>query len=975
MVRRIALVSAGGEGQAAAEWLGGLGGVALEVHADLGAVDLQPVDLLWVHAVLPGTRPDLPRWLRAGGRLLCTLDAARLPARLGLEPAPPDERREARWRHADDEFWLDEYRSFLAFPHLRGHAAFGPHPLFAGLHQGAFTWAPSEGEGYTAVSYRRARPARGRVVAVERSFIHLNAERATAWEQGVDEGGVLCIGAYASLAAPDPLLARQLRAMLANALTGDAIPHATRVAAVTGWPGAAVEPPAELELFSPSPDLPPPVVATGGVPRAGSGSLPAVWDEWPPSASPLATDAPARSDEPWTLAGRRALVVGRERGGLEEAWCHPYRMLREVRLQVDGRDPEVLSVRVAPDEVVRVLRSGEVELTERVTTALEHGLIFYSLVADLEIPLALSWRTDFRRMWPYPAGTSRLVTLAAEAHRLRLGLSEEPPILEVRGGPGQLEVTGTDARLGAGVTARGAGRLALVFAGGSEAAEVDRALDSLERRKLRAIRQERILHARRLEERTTRLETPEATLDRAFGWAKVRMDAFLAETPGVGRSLLAGYAASRPGWGDGRPGYGWYFGRDACWTAFATLAMGDREIAKDTLRFLARTQDVSGKVMHEYTTSGLVHYDAADSTPLFLLLAARYAAWSADLPFLERLWPAVRAAFRFCLETDQDGDGLIENHRVGHGWIEHGPLGGLHVTLYLAACWLAALEALAPVARARGEDAFADDLEARAARARAAINARFRTADGWALGLEADGTPRVHRTAMLAVPLLLGAVPAAEAPEWYAAVASPDFSAPWGVRMIAASDSLFEPAGYHQGAVWPLYTGWVSLAEWRAGRGVAALAHLRANAGLADERARGAFDEVLHGTERRAAGICPDQAWSAAMVVSPVVEGLWGVTPDALSHAVRVAPWLPPEWQEMALRGLRVGATTLDLRLRRRPGKLVLRVERTHGPRLRVVATRPPEAPAGLLLLNDEPLGGGRAAFEAGELDEVTFLD
>ena len=975
MVRRIALVSAGGEGQAAAEWLGGLPGVAVEVQSDLGALDLQPLDLLWVHAVLPGPRPDLPRWLRAGGRLLCTLGAARLPARLGLEPIEPDEHREAEWRHAEDEFWLEEYRSFLAFPHLRGHAAFGPHPLFAGLHQGAFTWAPSEGEGFTAVCYRHERPVRARVVAVERSFIHLNAERATAWEQAVDDGGVLCVGAYASLAAPDPLLARQLRAMLANAVLGEAIPHATRGGVVTCWPGAAVESLPEPGRVRASPTTQVPIEATMGAPRPGAGGLGAVWDEWPPSVSPLTSDTPARADEPWTLAGRRALVVGRERGGLQEAWCHPYRMLRDARLQVDGRDPQVLSVRTSPDEVVRVLRAGEVELTERVTTALEQGLIFYSLVADTEIPLALSWRTDFRRMWPYPAGTSRLVTLVTEEHRVRLGLSEEPPILEVRCGPGQLELTGTDARRGAGVTARGAGRLALVFAGGSDAAEVDRALDSLERRKLRAIRQERILHARRLEERTTRLETPEPALDRAFGWAKVRMDAFLAETPGVGRSLLAGYAASRPGWGDGRPGYGWYFGRDACWTAFATLAAGDREIARDTLRFLARTQDVSGKVLHEYTTSGLVHYDAADSTPLFLLLVARYAAWSADLPFLDRLWPSVLAAYRFCLETDRDGDGLIENHRVGHGWIEHGPLGGLHVTLYLAACWLAALEGLAPVARARGDDAFAGELESRAARARAAIGARFHTPDGWALGLEADGTPRVRRTAMLAVPLLLGAVPATDAAGWYTAVASPDFSTPWGVRMIAASDPLFDPVGYHQGAVWPLYTGWVSLAEWRAGRGVAALAHLRANAGLAEERARGAFDEVLHGTERLAAGICPDQAWSAAMVVLPAVEGLWGVTPDALSAAVRVAPSLPPEWNEMALRGIRVGATTLSLRLRRRPGKVVLRVERTHGPRLRVIVTRPPGAPAGPLLLNDEPLGGGRAVFEAGEQDEVAFLD
>lgn len=959
-MRGVALVAAGAEGDAAASWLDSVSGIRVGRYPTLAAVPLQSIEVLWVHGDLPEARADLVRWLRSGGRLLLSLDAVRLVERLGLESIGPDERRQSTWRHDEDEFWLAEYRSFLAFPHIRGLGAFGQHPLFAGLDQGTYVWAPSEGEPFTALAYRNAKPVTGRVVAVERSFIHLNPGRALAWEYALDDGGILCLGAYVQLAAPDPLLARQLRAVLHNALAADAIPHATRLGAAVCWPDAAAQ-----AAPGPSSSVPAGELATPGR---------EVWDEWPPSTSPLILESPARGDESWTLAGRRVLAVGGERAGLRELWCHPYRLLKDARLLVNGAEPQVLNVRTAPDEVVRVLRAGELELTERVSTALEHGLVFYSLVADADLPLSLQWVTDFRRMWPYPAGTSRVQVRARSVRELSLGLSHEPPVLTVHGGPARLELDADAAGGPARVTAEGHGRLRLVLAGGSDAREVERALDALGRRGVRAFRQERILHARRLEQRLTRVETPEPILDRAFGWAKVRMDAFLAETPGIGRSLLAGYAASRPGWGDGRPGYGWYFGRDACWTAFATLAMGDRDIARDVLRFLSRTRDITGKVMHEYTTSGLVHYDAADSTPLFLLLVARYAAWTGDLAFLDRLWPAVLAAYRFCLETDTDGDGLIENHRVGHGWIEHGPLGGLHVTLYNASCWLAALEGLGPVARARGEGDLATELAERAACAREAIARRLSTPSGYALGLESDGRPRVHRTAMLAVPLLLGAVPPEACGGWYDAIASSDFSAPWGVRMIAASDPLFDPTGYHQGAVWPLYTGWVSLAEWRGGREAAALAHLRANARLAEERERGAFDEVLHGTECRAAGICPDQAWSAAMVVSPTVEGLWGVAPDALANGVRVTPWLPPEWGEMALRGVRVGATTLDLRLRRRPDRVTLRVERVHGPPLRVYAALRPAGAAAAVTLNDEPLGGGRAVFEAAGQDEVAFL-
>jgi glycogen debranching enzyme len=230
----------------------------------------------------------------------------------------------------------------------------------------------------------------------------------------------------------------------------------------------------------------------------------------------------------------------------------------------------------------------------------------------------------------------------------------------------------------------------------------------------------------------------------------------------------------------------------------------------------------------------------------------------------------------------------------------------------------------------------------------------------------------MQRSALLAVPLLLGAVDGREVPSWFEAVAGEGFTTPWGVRLLATDDPLFDPRGILCGTVWPLYTGWVSLAEWRAGRWEAALAHLKSNASLAGERAKGAFDESLHGLERAGTG-CPDQACSAAMVISPVIEGLWGAVPDALNQTVQVSPYLPQGWNEMALRRLRVGPTTLDLRLRRRPGRLRLGVARVHGPRIRFAATVRSQAPVDHITLDDEPLGASRAVFEASAEHELEF--
>ena len=333
------------------------------------------------------------------------------------------------------------------------------------------------------------------------------------------------------------------------------------------------------------------------------------------------------------------------------------------------------------------------------------------------------------------------------------------------------------------------------------------------------LRNQRAQHAALLQRYATALESPDDGLNLAFEWAKLRCDSFLADTPGIGRSLLAGYAPTSPGWGDGRPGYAWYFGRDACWTALAQLAAGDRESPRDVLKFLAQTQDVTGKVIHEYTTSGLAHYDAADSTPLFLLLAGRFAAWTGDLDYLKRHWEAIERAYRFCLETDRDGDGLIENTRVGHGWIEHGPLGGAHVSLYLAACWIAALEALEPVAEALGRSDLGAEMRTRRGhgprhgRSDASAAAETTRSASWP-----TGRSRCIGPPCSPCPCCWGGGSRGHGRLAGYAVAGPEFSAPCGVRMLATGDPLFEAKGYHRGAVWPLYTGWVSLAEWKAAR-------------------------------------------------------------------------------------------------------------------------------------------------------------
>ena len=248
-MRRIGFFGTGPDAEPAWNWLASLRDISVR-RFSFDGVPLDEFDVVWVHA--SAEAPPLPRdrvmgWVSTGGRLLLTQRAASRVVTLALERDGPNDRSTAPWRHDDDEFWLPEFRAFSTFPHVRGLAAYGPHPLFQGLAQGTYVWAPGEGEPYVRAVYARGRrPSHGRIVACERSYIHLNADRVVAWEYAVGAGGVLCLGAFVVLGARDQLLARQLHAVLRNALLGEGIPSAVRPARPVYWPDAhTTSPPAE----------------------------------------------------------------------------------------------------------------------------------------------------------------------------------------------------------------------------------------------------------------------------------------------------------------------------------------------------------------------------------------------------------------------------------------------------------------------------------------------------------------------------------------------------------------------------------------------------------------------------------------------------------------------------------------------------------------------------------------------------------
>jgi hypothetical protein len=148
--------------------------------------------------------------------------------------------------------------------------------------------------------------------------------------------------------------------------------------------------------------------------------------------------------------------------------------------------------------------------------------------------------------------------------------------------------------------------------------------------------------------------------------------------------------------------------------------------------------------------------------------------------------------------------------------------------------------------------------------------------------------------------------------------ASDEFSTDWGMRDVGEHEAVYDPISYHQGSVWPLFTGWASLAEYRSGRALAGYTHLMQNANLTTAQDLGAVTELLSGAYFDPFGRSTShQMWSSAMVLVPAIRGLFGVSIDAINGVVTVDPHLPAQWPAATLHNVQVGKESVDLKFAR----------------------------------------------------------
>ncbi|HEY6447614.1 MAG TPA: hypothetical protein VIY53_14225 [Acidobacteriaceae bacterium] len=699
----------------------------------------------------------------------------------------------------------------------------------------------------------------------------------------------------------------------------------------------------------------------------------------PVSAFPVAAhDMPAIHRDavpqlPFSVVGPRGAVLGQQDGSCE-VWLFPWKIFSDLRLSVSMQDyavpievnPHAASIDVQPDETTITYSHANFTIRQ-IMLAPKSGnpgaLIFFSFAAVRPMDVTFSFHPDMQRMWPAespdrpspewvesPRGSGfYILHLNTPDHAAALALPTAksgilPPYQE-RAASWPLQfVLHFDPKQDAGKVYP----LLTTFADSPETATKSALAASLAQldSQAQSIFTANQSHYRDFLARHTSIETPDARLNDAFSWAETAIDQLRVETPiGSGhQALTAGFYGS----GDAaRPGFGWFFGRDALWTLYAVNSYGDFETTKQEMQFLIDHQRADGKIMHEWSqTASLVdwaslpyEWAAADSTPLFLMAANDYLRISGDAAFVSSIWPSLQRAWTFETSHDTDGDGIYDNAE-GSGWVESWIPSMPRQEIYLAALDEQASLAFAHLASAAGHADLATAASQRAQRIVPLIEQEYylpeqqNYAFSWNAG-QRDTTATIFPSVAWWDGDFQLAHPEFMLERW----ATNEFSTDWGTRDLSDQTSFYDPISYHQGTVWPLFTGWVSLAEYRAGHPLSAYSHLMQNAELTWPQDPGSVTELLSGKFYQVLGrSTAHQLWSSAMVISPILRGLFGLSWDDPAHTLSVTPHLPATWDRAVVRRIPFGGHTLDLTFRREGRELLVQSSDTS---LRLVSAAP----------------------------------
>jgi glycogen debranching enzyme len=660
---------------------------------------------------------------------------------------------------------------------------------------------------------------------------------------------------------------------------------------------------------------------------------------------------PARPWEFLCAAEQRAGLFGNESGNFE-AWVYPLKIFRNFHLRflTDGHslpaESLVRTVSARAESVTLTYNGDTFSVTETLFVPVHEpgAVIIFDVHTAHPLEIEAVFDRDFQLEWPAALGGTYL-SWDPNLHAFYFG-DEQRKYAALVGSPTatvteqeyQTNYSGSqESALRLGVVAKGNETQILAIAasmnGRTEAENTYKSLIS----DYAAKRKEAADYYHSYLDRTVSLELPDAQLQQAYDWARVSVIQGLVTNPSLGTGLVAGYRTSGTGQ---RPGFAWFFGRDSFWTALALNAEGDFATTRTALDFISKYQRADGKIPHEISqgasfvnwfTDFPYGYASADATPLYIIAANDYVTESADAAYARDNWDRLWKAYQFMRST-YDSQGLPQNFGFGHGWVEGGPLLPIKTEFYQSGLGAVALSALAHLAQAAGKGDVSKQLAQEFEEKKKLVNRAFWSSESstYAFALNQDNQKVIEPSVLTTVPMWFGLPDSEKAESMITKLATPEHQTDWGMRIISSRSPKYDGGGYHYGSVWPLFTGWASVGEYRYHRALPAYQNLRANALLALDGSPGHVTEVLSGDYYQPLSTSsPHQIWSAAMVISPILRGLLGIETEASTRRITFAPHVPADWTGFSVHHLQAGDSKIDLHYSKASDDIILDIDST----------------------------------------------
>jgi hypothetical protein len=456
--------------------------------------------------------------------------------------------------------------------------------------------------------------------------------------------------------------------------------------------------------------------------------------------------------------------------------------------------------------------------------------------------------------------------------------------------------------------------------------------------------------------------------------------------------------------GAGWPDYPWLFATDGEYTAFAAVAAGQFDAAKNHLRALRDISEIandhSGKVVHEVTPDGQVYYGAnadpgnTDETVKFPSAVALVWRWTGDNAFRDQMYGFAVRNMRYALTLDADGDGWPE----GSGNVERAGMG--QEKLDVAVYTIRGLLDLADMASAKGDRATAAWATAQAVQRESKFEQAWwygGDAKSYADSLSDPGNVKLFQRYWIgATPMeaeLPATGPVASNSHGATALAQRErdcFTGEFGFFHTGTGPTS-DPAGnkgpscdsvisavQSERDIFSLGNAIMAVAEGNYGRLTQQQHYTTANARSQLDPSvwemPGAMPEILpspdFGTNLSKDFLSRSsvmQAWGAYGVLWPVIHQQLGVAPDLGNGALSVVPLVPAGQREIAGSDILVGAGHLDVRATHQGNVLSTTVNAAVRARLSVGVVLPAGAKVASVTLDGRPTGAQRVHTARGD--------